>query len=293
MKTAGIPAVILKGDAVARHYPTPELRVAGDIDCLVSAADYDRAEAILLEAKFLREAEPDERHAAYRRGKHVVELHRAVAGIPDGEMGACVKALLSDTLETAVMAEWNGESIPVPDPFHQALILLLHMQQHMREGGLGLRQMMDYTFFVKKEWDASLTPRLIPALKSCGLYRFAETLTLAAVRHLGLSPQKNPFSEGDPYLADALFADFLAGGNFGRGNAAYAGSAVVTLRRREGKSAKSFSRKCSSFVLLSARTHLKQYLSLISIHVSDMSRAWNICVIERISNGSLNSFAAL
>lgn len=237
LKAAGIPAVILKGDAVARHYPTPELRVAGDIDCLVSVADYHRAEEILLQAGFCRESEPDERHAAYRRGKQIIELHRAVAGIPEGAVGARIEVLLADTLETAVTAEIGGETIPVPDPFHQGLILLLHMQQHMREGGLGLRQLMDYAFFVKKEWDSTLTPRLMPILRECGLYRFAETLTLAAVRHLGLSPAENPFAGGDARLADALYADFLAGGNFGRGDAAYAGSAVVTLNRHEGKGA--------------------------------------------------------
>jgi len=54
---------------------------------------------------------------------------------------------------------------------------------------------------------------------------------------LGLAPAENPFGGGDAALADRLYADFLASGNFGRGNDAYAGSAVVTLRRREGKSA--------------------------------------------------------
>lgn len=235
LREAGIPAVILKGDAVARRYPTPELRVSGDIDCLVRGEDYARAEALLLSSGYQREPEPDTRHAAFQKGKCVIELHRAVAGIPEGEMGARVEALLADTLDTAVEVPLGGETIPVPDPFHQALILLLHMQQHMREGGLGLRQMMDYALFVKKEWDAALTPRLLPVLRACGLYRFAETVTLVCVRHLGLAPNENPFAGGDAHLADRLYADFLAGGNFGKGSEAYAGSAVVTLHRKEGR----------------------------------------------------------
>ena len=36
-------------------------------------------------------------------------------------------------------------------------------------------------------------------------------------------------------LADALFADFMASGNFGLGNADFAGSGIVTLHRQEGK----------------------------------------------------------
>ena len=59
--------------------------------------------------------------------------------------------------------------------------------------------------------------------------RFAETLSLALVRHLSLPSAANPFEGGEPHIADALFFDFLQSGNFGKGNKDYEGSALLTL----------------------------------------------------------------
>jgi hypothetical protein len=140
-----------------------------------------------------------------------------------------VSAYLKDTLDTAKTAPVLGDTVPVPDDFHQALILLLHIQQHMREGGVGLRQISDFALFLHKGLREETRPRLTKALDEIGLLRFAETLSLALVRHLSLPAKANPFEGGDPHMADALFADFLQSGNFGKGDKDYEGSALLTL----------------------------------------------------------------
>lgn len=233
----GIPAVILKGDSVAALYPTPQLRVAGDIDCLLYEADLPQVADFLRAHGFKPADKEGEHHVAFEKSGCVIELHRTVSGLPSGGVGDRLRACLSDTLEAATLTTLEGEQFPVPDSFHQALILLLHMQQHMREGGLGLRQVCDWALFVAKELKKEETPRLLAALQELGLYRFAEAVTVGAVRHLGLPPERCPFAGDDALLSDALFADFMASGNFGSGNAAYAGSGVVTLRRTPGKGA--------------------------------------------------------
>ena len=233
---SGIPAVILKGESVAALYPTPDLRVAGDIDCLLHEANIPTVGAYLEKNGYTRADKEGDHHVAYRRGVVVIELHRTVSGLPEGAVGKQLRHLLADTLDTARHITLNGDEIPVPDDLHQALILLLHMQQHMREGGLGLRQVCDWAVFVAS-LSADLHQDLRDTLREVGLARFAAAVTAAAVRHLGLSPEKNPFGECDAALADALFADFMASGNFGRGNADFAGSGIVTLHREEQRSA--------------------------------------------------------
>ena len=230
-----IPAVILKGDSVAALYPTPDLRVAGDIDCLIDEAALPRVGAYLISQGFTAHETHSEHHAVYKKDGYEIELHRTVSGLPDGEMREKLTAYLDDILAAGKLAEMNGEHFPVASDFHQALILLLHMQQHMREGGLGLRQICDWALFVAKDLKKETVPRLVAALHEVGLYRFAAATTLAAVRHLGLPLEKCPFKAGDTALADALFADFMASGNFGLGNADFAGSGIVTLHRQEGK----------------------------------------------------------
>lgn len=237
LKKEDIPAMILKGDSVARLYPTPDLRVAGDIDCLLREEDLESVGAHLSSLGFEKHEKEGEHHVAYKKGKYEIELHRSVSGIPEGEVGEKLTALLADTLDTRKTAKIGEDFIPVADDFHQALILLLHMQQHMREGGLGLRQVTDWALFVAKDLQKDTHARLLTALDEAGLLRFAETLTLATVRHLGLPAELSPFTSGDAALADTLFADFTASGNFGKGNDAYAGSGVVTLHRESGASA--------------------------------------------------------
>ncbi len=231
----GIPAVILKGDSVAALYPAPDLRVAGDIDCLIEKSSIPAVGAFLAGHGFLQHEKEGDHHIAYKKGSCVIELHRTISGLPQGAAGEKLNAYLADTLAAATTATVAGEAFPVANDFNAALILLLHMQQHMREGGLGLRQVCDWALFVAKALTEETKPRLLAALYEVGLYRFAETVTLACCRHLGLPAESSPFAGGDAALADALFADFMASGNFGHGNADFAGSGVVTLHREAGK----------------------------------------------------------
>lgn len=232
----GIPAAILKGESVAVLYPTPDLRVSGDIDLLLQDADIPRVAAHLTVLGYLTAADGDH-HLTLKKGQVKIELHRAPAGIPEGEVGERVSALLADTLATAREITLASDTFFAPDDFHQAIILLLHMQQHLREGGLGLRQLSDFALFLANDLQKSTHARLLGALADIGLLRFAAILAEAAVRHLGLSPDSQPFTLDNPALADALYADILAAGNFGRANADFAGSAIVTLRRKKGRGA--------------------------------------------------------
>ncbi|MBQ3063781.1 MAG: nucleotidyltransferase family protein [Clostridia bacterium] len=231
-----IPAAILKGDGVARLYPTPDLRVSGDIDLLLAEGDLPRAETHLLACGYHKSDMPNDHHTVLKKGNVKIELHLTPAGIPMGEMGERVTALLADTLDTARHVALGGACFPIPALQNQAIILLLHMQQHLREGGLGLRQLMDWTLFLANDLTAEAHVPLAEALAEIGLLRFAEAVTTAAVRHLGLAPEKSPFDACDSALADALFADILAAGNFGRANANFAGSAIVTLHGKREKS---------------------------------------------------------
>ncbi len=233
----GIPSVILKGDAAAALYPTPDLRVAGDIDLLIPPADFDTVGAYLTARGYTAESKEGDHHDAFVRGRVTVELHRTVSGVPSGDVGKTVADLLADILTTAKTARVGEDQIPVPDDLHQALVLLLHMQQHLREGGLGLRQLLDFALFLQSISSKDTKEEISRILHQIGLYCFAATLALACHRHLGLPADALCFTGGDAALADALFADMMASGNFGRGNADYAGSAIVTLHRDEKRGA--------------------------------------------------------
>ncbi len=234
----GIPAAILKGSSVARLYPAPEMRVQGDIDCLVPPDKIDTVAGYLRAAGFEQSRKESDHQIVFTREKFKVELHFAVSGIPEGAVGERLRTLLADTVQTAHRVRMGDYEIATPDPVHQALILLLHMQQHMREGGLGLRQVGDLALFLGKELDEGSAERLLPMLEESGLMTFFSLLSLLCVRHLGLSPDRVPWAaNADPRVADALIEDFLIGGNFGQGAEEFAGSAIITKERAGGGNA--------------------------------------------------------
>ena len=237
-REAGIPLVLLKGDTVARLYPTPELRVAGDIDCLLPPAYHAPVAAFLTTRGYTYlKKDGEDHHTAYKKGHVEVELHTAVHGIPSGEMGELVAVALAHVLPRAVTAAHQGDALPMPCPVHQGLILLLHLQQHLREGGVGLRQVLDWALFLQKDLPAVDAPALRTQLASLGLLRFAEVLTTAAVRHLGLPASASPFAACEASTADALLADILCSGNFGRASRTHAGSTPLTARAPGQRSA--------------------------------------------------------
>ncbi|MBQ3483454.1 MAG: nucleotidyltransferase family protein [Clostridia bacterium] len=235
---ADIPFAILKGSAVARLYPSPDLRVCGDVDCLLPKESISRVSDFLTEQGFVPEINEGEHHLTYVRDKLEIELHTHAAGIPEGEIGAQLTALLADTVETAVPASICGIDFYKPEPVREALVLLLHMLHHMQDGGLGLRQVLDFALFAKAELHGDTLNRLLPLLHAYGLFTFAATLTDLCVRHLGLDADCAAWRGAvDPALSDALLADFLDSGNFGKGAQAYAGSGIVTKERRQGEGA--------------------------------------------------------
>lgn len=233
----GISYAILKGSAVARLYPAPELRVSGDIDCLLRERDLARVSEILTQMGFTPETDVESHHLSYQRGKQRIELHTRVAGIPEGALGARLAAWLADTPDTAIQVTLEDHTFCKPAPVREAVMLLLHMLHHMQDGGLGLRQVLDWALFAAQELKGDTLTALLPLLHTYGLFTFAATLTALCVRHLGLDPACAAWCGNvAPTLTNALLRDFLDSGNFGA-DAAYVGSGIVTKDRRHGEGA--------------------------------------------------------
>jgi hypothetical protein len=233
-----IPAVILKGFSAAVCYPAPDLRAAGDIDCLVPPARLDALCHALEVDGFVREEGLDEHHVAYCKNGVELEIHFKISGLPTGAIGDLLQSEVFDSIfARAEEAELYGERFPVPCPYHQALILLLHIAKHLRDGGVGLRQVLDFALFVKMHHTV-LDFDFLQLLSRIGLYRFTALLLLGCTRHLGLPAALVPWClDADAEMADALFSDFLTGGNFGRAEESYAGSGMAHKGRKKGERA--------------------------------------------------------
>ena len=217
MGQANVPYVILKGAASAYYYPDPLFRTMGDVDFLVAPEDVDRASEYLKSQGFAPWREKHVCHIVFTRDAIHLELHFAPAGVPYGKAGELVRGYLADILATASTVETDVCTFRNPDRFHHGLVMLLHMQHHLLSEGIGLRHLCDWAVFVNAFGDGAFSALFEPRLRAAGLWRFAQTMSLAA--HLGLSLPYQPFMGEDTALAEAILADILAGGNFGNKDA--------------------------------------------------------------------------
>lgn len=213
LRKNGVPYVILKGAASAYYYPDPLNRAMGDVDFLVKKDDIPRATEILKNAGFTPWKEAHICHIVFTKENEHLEMHFEPAGIPNGKQGEMIRGYLSDAIDRANYVQTELCSFYNPSKFHHGLIMLLHMQHHLLSEGIGLRHLCDWAVFVNSMTNEEFTATFQEKLRRAGLYKFAQTISLAA--HIGMDLPYRDFMGDDKCLAEDILNDILSGGNFG------------------------------------------------------------------------------
>lgn len=217
MKNAGIPCTVLKGFASALYYPDPLMRSMGDVDFLVDADDFEKADKVLIENGYETTGKNNDVHDIYVSKTCRCEMHFQPSGIPEGKAGEKIKKYLSDLLDKSETVKTELGNIIVPSAYHHGLIILLHMCHHLTGDGLGLRHLCDWAVFLNTIGEKKFLEMFEETFKDIGLWEFAKTMTFISCKYLGLkgmSWAKN----ADKKLADYILIDIIIGGNFGQKN---------------------------------------------------------------------------
>ena len=205
----GIKCVIIKGAAAAMAYPYPELRSMGDVDFLVARKDYEKA-ANILEAngyQLVGEKVAGYHHYEYCKDGVMYELHRRLAIV--SETNEELLLLFENGIEQREFRTIYNYSFPVLPPKLNGLVLLFHINQHLRSG-LGLRQIIDWMMYLHENEGFKI---MMPKLQELGMERFANTVTVMCQKYLGLETYVE--DTGD-YLCEELLEYIMLKGNFGR-----------------------------------------------------------------------------
>ena len=130
LEKAGISGAVIKGSASSACYRNPESRILGDIDFLVREKDFDRTIEVLEQNGFVKEEhETNLCHTELTYGGCIIEVHKHVNGLPDGEMGEYLKGLYEQSIENDLHRETVGAySFPVTNDLCQALTMIVHTQ---------------------------------------------------------------------------------------------------------------------------------------------------------------------
>ena len=207
-----IPCVILKGAAAAMAYPHPTLRSMGDVDFLVRRSDFEKAAALLETNGYALTQEKDlktSHHYGYEKKRIHFELHIRIPLVAESDEKWM--AFFEAGIDAREWHEIEGHRFPVLPATLNGLVLIFHINQHLRSG-LGFRQIIDWMMYVHTlpadQWEA-----LQPLLEETGHLRLAKTVTLLCQRYLGL---REIVEEAPSLPVDDLLAYILEKGNFGR-----------------------------------------------------------------------------
>lgn len=217
LSALNVPYTILKGAASAAYYADPLSRAMGDVDFYVAEANFEQMIEWFRAQEYEVSHLDHDCHVVLKKDRLHMEMHRVPAGVPHGEVGERILSYLSDLDVAARLLENGAVSCLCPSPFHHGLVMLMHLQHHILAEGVGLRHLCDWAVFVNSFEGNAFAELFEARLKSVGLWRLAQLLSLASVQFLGMPEQ--PWIRSQPQdeeIAADLMQDFLSGGNFGR-----------------------------------------------------------------------------
>ena len=211
MSAAGIPYCVIKGVTSAVWYPEPVLRTMGDVDFIVQKEDLERTTQVLKQAGCFYKEYLHDHHRAFSKDGIMFELHWEVPGMPENVPE--LHRLLSDLIESAELKNGCMQATA----FHHGLILLLHTAEHLLNTGIGLRHLCDWAVFEASFTDSEFREMFETPLKSAGMWRFAQLLSLTSAKWLS-APKLPWMGEAEDNLLDGIMDDILDAGNFGKKN---------------------------------------------------------------------------
>ncbi len=268
-----IPTVLFKGQGVALNYPEPLSRQCGDIDLYVGERNFLKA-MDLIEPGVVHDVNDykDLKHFSVDSDGVHVELHRIAEILPgrraDREFQEWTSVeLLGPDVRTVSI---GGCDVNLPPVDFDVLYIMNHAWHHFINGGIGLRQLCDWSLYLHRFHDQVDVEKLAANLKRFGLTRAWQITSCVCVRYLGLPADECPLYAGIHMReADRVVELIFAEGNFGK----Y--SSARKSRRPEGH----FAGKWHSFMLSNRRT-----LRILKVSPKEVMRSWLWYFIRGMKN---------
>lgn len=216
LKEEGFACCILKGQGNGLMYPDPAARVPGDIDVWVAAP----AEQVI---DFARKAKPDAKacyhHVDYAERDGVeVELHYRPAFLNN----PIYNSRLQDWFQREAVGQFEHRvelsggpgKVCVPTDSFNRIFQMAHIMNHVIHEGIGMRQLMDYYFLLRRGFTQEERLYDEQLLRRFGLYDIAAAV-MYVLHWLFVLPQEQMIVEPDKKRGTLLLKEVLLGGNFG------------------------------------------------------------------------------
>ncbi|MBB4036616.1 hypothetical protein GGR21_002522 [Dysgonomonas hofstadii] len=221
LQSEDIGLILLKGQGVAQNYPNPVRRQCGDIDLYVGKEDCEKATELLLsigvEPENKTKKKSSKHENFYLKGVSI-ELHFLAEKLQNPIYNKRFQNWTGYHLHGNNQRKWslNNTEILLPPVNFNALYIFNHAFHHLISGGIGLRQLCDWTLFLYTFNNQIDKEELYKDLKSFGLLHAWKIFGYIVVNYLGLNEDIFPFYS-DKYKneSEKVLKKILQSGNFG------------------------------------------------------------------------------
>ena len=223
----GVPSVLLKGQGIAQNYLRPESRTCGDIDLYTGHGGYQKAFEIiegLHEGRAHKEAAECEHHLHTSLNGVEVEIHRLASFLHGKRMNTNFQKWTQESMDalfgTDRLAVWDNGGTPVAlaPATYNAFFILHHAVRHMTTGGVGFRQICDWTMLLHKSHAQVDVELLGRKLKEFHMEAIWQEFGRLVVNFLGLPASELPLAPMDlmpTRTTHKLLQHIFISGNFG------------------------------------------------------------------------------
>ena len=229
MHDAGIQSVLVKGQGVGQCYVRPQWRAVGDVDLLLDSENYDKAKSFLSPlASHIDKEMVKKRHLRMTIDSWTVELHGTLHGHISKFADAVVDQVQNEMMENKRFRIWDngGTVILLPAPEDDVILIFSHIQQHFFRGGIGLRQICDWTRLLWTFRDSIDRILLESRIREMRMMTEWKAFAALAVDYLGMPVEAMPLYDSASQWkrkASRISLFILRVGNFGhnRDNSIY------------------------------------------------------------------------
>ena len=190
----------------------------GDVDFLVSEADWDRAKQVLLADGFEADEEHQSFHLPFYKKNFEMEMHHEPFGLK-GEKAEQLQSVVPELIEKSVEVNTGLSTFRMPDAFGHGIVILIHAYRHLQDYGIGVRHLCDWAAFISGFSDEEFREIFERRFQELGLWKLTQVFSMTAHRYLSI-PYQSWMGPIDEEMCEMLMLDIFDGGNFGRGNGA-------------------------------------------------------------------------
>lgn len=219
MSAAGIPALLIKGYAVADCYAAPDCRMSGDTDLLIDPRDEKRACAFMKSQGFRLEHRWANGHHDVCRHPQLgcVELHvmlydEIVEDVWFGRMDG--REFVSEPAIEVATQDGSYRTLGYTD---HMIFLMLHLIKHFIMTGMSLRMMLDVALFFSHHAERIDSARFWKTMESLKYGTIAQSVLWAMVCYCGIDQTSLPgLCEACPKQVGMILDDLENGGWLGK-----------------------------------------------------------------------------